>query len=68
MIDHLAHAVRQAEDEHAAICKSGTTLEVLTALRRVYVATLALAVDSGEHENEILYAIEDIDADIARLS
>jgi hypothetical protein len=66
--DPLAAAVRAAEDAHAAICKTGTLHDVLVALRAVYVATLALAVDSGENESQVLYAIEDIDAEIARLA
>lgn len=67
MTNTIEQTLRNATDRHAALCKAKAPIaQVLGALREVFVATLALAVDSGEGEDEVLFAIEDLDAEIAR--
>ena len=66
--DHLAKALHAAMDAHAAtVARGASMLEVLQAVRAVQVATGRLAIDSGEDESSIIFAIEDIDAEIAAL-
>lgn len=67
--DNPAYEVIRTQAHHAClIAAKASEREILVAYRAVMVATVRLAVDSGEDEMPAIYEIEDVDAVLARMA